>query len=118
MNGTETNAENFAAIYEGTGTNLIYDAGIGGTSTQAAYLVEYDGPLRTSTGAVVAPGQEIAAADLAAGRLVRPFSLGLPDLFAYYIVTAPGAKDRPKVRAFRDWLREEADRAGEAQASA
>jgi LysR family transcriptional regulator, glycine cleavage system transcriptional activator len=50
-----------------------------------------------------------AAADLAAGRLVRLFSLSLPDNFAYYIVTAPGALERPKVKAFRDWLREEAD---------
>jgi LysR family transcriptional regulator, glycine cleavage system transcriptional activator len=51
----------------------------------------------------------IAAADIAAGRLVRLFSLALPDLFAYYVVTAPGALERPKVRAFRDWLRQEAD---------
>ncbi len=51
----------------------------------------------------------LAAADLAAGRLVRLFSLALPDLFAYYIVTAPGALERPKIRAFRDWLRQEAD---------
>ncbi|HYM72689.1 MAG TPA: transcriptional regulator GcvA [Stellaceae bacterium] len=50
-----------------------------------------------------------AAADLATGRLVRLFSLSLPDLFAYYIVTAPGALERPKVRVFRDWLRQEAD---------
>jgi LysR family transcriptional regulator, glycine cleavage system transcriptional activator len=50
-----------------------------------------------------------AAADIAAGRLVRLFSLSLPDLFAYYIVTAPGALERPKVKAFRDWLRKEAD---------
>jgi LysR family glycine cleavage system transcriptional activator len=50
-----------------------------------------------------------AAADLAAGRLVRLFSLSLPDNFAYYIVTAPGALERPKVKAFRNWLREEAD---------
>jgi LysR family glycine cleavage system transcriptional activator len=40
---------------------------------------------------------------------VRLFSLALPDLFAYYIATAPGALERPKVRAFRDWLRQEAD---------
>jgi LysR family transcriptional regulator, glycine cleavage system transcriptional activator len=51
----------------------------------------------------------IAAADLAAGRLIRLFTLALPDQFAYYIVTAPGALERPKVRAFRDWLRCEAD---------
>ena len=50
-----------------------------------------------------------AAADIAAGRLVRLFSLSLPDTFAYYIATAPGALERPKVKAFRDWLRQEAD---------
>jgi LysR family transcriptional regulator, glycine cleavage system transcriptional activator len=59
---------------------------------------------------VVLAQSTIAAADLAAGRLVRLFSLALPDPFAYYIVTAPGALERPKVRAFRDWLRCEADR--------
>jgi LysR family transcriptional regulator, glycine cleavage system transcriptional activator len=59
---------------------------------------------------VVLAQSTIAAADLAAGRLLRLFSLALPDQFAYYIVTAPGALERPKVRAFRDWLRCEVDR--------
>ena len=59
---------------------------------------------------VVLAYSTIAAADLAAGRLVRLFSLALPDQFAYYIVTAPGALERPKVRAFRNWLRQEAGR--------
>ena len=58
---------------------------------------------------VVLAYSTIAAADLAAGRLVRLFSLALPDQFAYYIVTAPGALERPKVRAFRNWLRQEVD---------
>lgn len=58
---------------------------------------------------VVLAYSTIAEADLAAGRLVRLFSLALPDLFAYYIVTAPGALERHKVRAFRHWLRQEAD---------
>ena len=40
---------------------------------------------------------------------MRLFSLALPDLFAYYIVTAPGALERAKVKAFRNWLRQEAD---------
>ena len=57
---------------------------------------------------VVLAYSTIAAADIAAGRLVRLFSLALPDQFSYYLVTAPGALERPKVRAFRDWLREEA----------
>jgi LysR family glycine cleavage system transcriptional activator len=59
---------------------------------------------------VVLAYSTIAADDIAAGRLVRLFSLALPDQFAYYIVTAPGALERPKVRAFRNWLRQEADR--------
>ena len=59
---------------------------------------------------VVLAQSTIAAADLAAGRLLRLFSLALPDQFAYYIVTVPGALERPKVRAFRGWLRCEADR--------
>lgn len=73
-----------------SGTHLALDAAIAGHGVVLAYST-------------------IAAADLAAGRLVRLFSLALPDLFAYYIVTAPGALERPKVRAFRDWLRREAD---------
>jgi LysR family transcriptional regulator, glycine cleavage system transcriptional activator len=59
---------------------------------------------------VVLAYSNIAAADLAAERLVRLFSLALPDPFAYYIVTAPGTLERPKVQAFRNWLRQEADR--------
>src|SRR5260221_5100148 len=57
---------------------------------------------------VVLAYSTIAAADLAAGRLVRLFSLALPDLFAYYIVTAPGARQRPKVRAVPDRPRPQA----------
>jgi LysR family glycine cleavage system transcriptional activator len=59
---------------------------------------------------IVLAYSNIAAADLTAGRLVRLFSLALPDQFAYYLVTAPEALERPKVRAFRNWLRQEADR--------
>ena len=74
-----------------TACHLALDAAIAGQGVVLAYST-------------------IAAADLAAGRLVRLFSLALPDQFAYYIVTAPGALERPKVRAFRNWLRQEADR--------
>jgi LysR family glycine cleavage system transcriptional activator len=45
--------------------------------------------------------------DIAAGRLVRPFDLDVGIDGAYYIVYPPDALDRPKVRAFRDWLLEE-----------
>jgi LysR family glycine cleavage system transcriptional activator len=73
-----------------SGTHLAMDAAIAGHGIVLAY-------------------SSIAAGDIAAGRLVRLFSLAIPDLFAYYIVTAHGALERPKVRAFRDWLRQEAE---------
>lgn len=51
---------------------------------------------------------ELAAGDLADGRLVRPFALSLPAEFAYYVVCPEGYAERPKVRAFREWLLAEA----------
>ncbi len=50
----------------------------------------------------------LAAADLLAGRLVRPFALSMPAPFAYYVVCPKAAAERPKVAAFRDWLLREA----------
>ena len=51
----------------------------------------------------------LVADDLAAGRLVRPFDLGLPLPFSHWLVYPLGAERRPKVRAFRDWLVAEAE---------
>jgi LysR family glycine cleavage system transcriptional activator len=50
----------------------------------------------------------LAAADLLAGRLVRPFPISLPAPFAYYIVSPKATASRPKIVAFRDWLLQEA----------
>jgi len=55
------------------------------------------------------------ADDLATGRLVRPFDLALTD-YGYFVVYPRGALSRPKVKAFRDWLLEEA--VGERDAAA
>jgi LysR family glycine cleavage system transcriptional activator len=52
----------------------------------------------------------LVADDLAAGRLVRPFTVSLPADFAYYIVYPAPAARQPKIVAFRDWLLEEAPR--------
>ena len=49
----------------------------------------------------------LAATDLAAGRLVQPFSLRLPSRSAYYLVWAPANAGRPAIAAFRDWLLDE-----------
>jgi LysR family glycine cleavage system transcriptional activator len=50
----------------------------------------------------------LVAADLASGRLVRPFELSFPLVFAYYLVCPETKLAEPKVRAFRDWVRAEA----------
>jgi LysR family glycine cleavage system transcriptional activator len=45
-----------------------------------------------------------AADDIAEGRLVAPFALKLATGYAYYVVCLAAAADRPKIRAFREWV--------------
>ena len=52
----------------------------------------------------------LAAWDLAAGRLVRPFGLALPVSYAYWIVCPKATAKLPKIVAFSDWLLTEAER--------
>ena len=61
-------------------------------------------------GGIVLGRSALVADDLKCGRLVRPFTLSLPTDLAYYVVYPPEAIKRHKVRAFRDWLLEEATR--------
>lgn len=49
-----------------------------------------------------------AQQEIAAGRLVLVLDKPWPARFAYYMVTRPGQAQRPPVRAFMDWLLEEA----------
>lgn len=57
---------------------------------------------------VVLGSRVLAGADLAAGRLVRPFALRYPLSFAYYLVCPKGRADEPRIAAFREWVIEEA----------
>ncbi|HEV7371381.1 transcriptional regulator GcvA [Arenibaculum sp.] len=50
----------------------------------------------------------LVADDLASGRLVRLFDITLPSEIAYWVVAPERHFERPKVKAFRDWLHEEA----------
>ncbi len=50
----------------------------------------------------------LAADDLAAGRLTRPFELGLPTDFTYFAVTPEAAATQPNIAAFFDWIIAEA----------
>ena len=53
---------------------------------------------------VLLGNKELAAHDLATGRLVAPFDLTLEMNLAYYVVSPEATADRPKVALFRDWL--------------
>ena len=54
--------------------------------------------------------QAYAQEEIAAGRPIQGLGKPWPARFAYYAVTRPGAADRPEVRAFLDWIREEAEK--------
>jgi LysR family glycine cleavage system transcriptional activator len=56
----------------------------------------------------------LVADDLAARRLVRPFSIALkgPAQFAYHLVHAPQRSEEPLIKAFRRWVLDEVARTG------
>ena len=63
----------------------------------------------------VALGRSVLVADdLAAGRLVKPFEGSRPAGYAYYVVYPAAYAERPKIKAFREWLLNEAGVAEEA----
>ncbi len=59
----------------------------------------------------VALGRSALAHDaLAEGKLVRPFEMSIEHDYAYYIVCPKHAFDQPKIKAFREWLLQEAEK--------
>ena len=104
---------------------LLHDGGYEGWLEwlTAAGVTDVDarrGPIIDDTGVVIQlalAGEGVAlgptvlvAEDLAAGRLVRPFDLRLESDIAYHLVYPSRALNRPKVKAFRDFLLAEAAR--------
>jgi LysR family glycine cleavage system transcriptional activator len=58
----------------------------------------------------VALGRSVLVTEnLAAGELIRPFDISLPAEFAYYVVSLKATADRTHIRAFREWILEEAE---------
>ena len=49
----------------------------------------------------------LAADDIAAQRLVKPFELKLPNDYIYWLVYPKSSAAKPRIEAFRDWLLEE-----------
>lgn len=52
----------------------------------------------------------LAAWDIAAGRLIRPFDVSMPHDLAYYLVCPESSAERPRIAAVRAWLLAEAAR--------
>lgn len=50
----------------------------------------------------------LAADDIAARRLVKPFAYDLPNDYSYWLVYPPSSVVKPRVAAFREWLLAEA----------
>ncbi len=50
----------------------------------------------------------LVSLDLEAGRLVRPFGPSIKSNYACYVVSLESAAERPKIKAFREWLFEAA----------
>lgn len=62
----------------------------------------------TAEGAGILLAHDVLAYDeLRSGRLVMPFALSLRTGRAYHFVCPRRERDRPNVKAFRDWLRQE-----------
>lgn len=51
--------------------------------------------------------KQLIEADVAAGRLLIPFTTSLPSHYSYFLVVAKAATAQPVVLAFLEWLREE-----------
>jgi len=76
------------------------------------------GPILTDASMVVQAAAEghgialgrasLAAWDIAAGRLVRPFDVSMPHDLAYYLVCPKATAERPRIAAVRAWLLAEA----------
>jgi DNA-binding transcriptional LysR family regulator len=74
------------------------DKGPGFDSTRIAVDAAIDG-LGVAIG-----GARLFTDMLAQGRLFQPFDLVVPSGKAYWLVTPEAAADRPKIKAFRDWM--------------
>lgn len=79
-------------------------------ATSGAHFGQTDHALQAAIdgGGVLLGRVAIAAFDLSAGRLVRPFELTLPSPFGYYFVTRGGRLRERAIAAFGSWLRDEA----------
>lgn len=85
-------------------------AGVDAPKLEAGYRLEHSHLIAQAAmaGEGVALGRSALVAEaLATGRLVRLFHISLPAMYAYYVCAPDAVWERPKVRAFRDWMMSE-----------
>ena len=95
------------AIWSDSWQLWLRAAGVEGAETKKGLVFDtVDDALRAAAqGLGVALGrQQLVDDDLASGRLVQPFDISVPVDYAHYLVYPEGALNRPKVKAFRDWV--------------
>jgi LysR family glycine cleavage system transcriptional activator len=85
----------------------LESAGIEGVDTNSG--ITFDSTSFAMESAVQGEGvvlgrTTLVAADLAAGRLVRPFAHAITSPSSFFLVYPPEAIRQRKIRAFRDWL--------------
>jgi LysR family glycine cleavage system transcriptional activator len=76
-----------------------------GPGFQHSYLVYQTA---VAGGGVALARSVLVREELATGRLVKPFDIALPAKYAYYVAIPKPNISKPKVRAFREWVLEEA----------
>jgi LysR family transcriptional regulator, glycine cleavage system transcriptional activator len=76
-----------------------------GPGFQHSYLVYQTA---VAGGGVALARSVLVSHELEDGRLIKPFDFALPANFAYYVVTPKANINKPKVKAFRTWVLEEA----------
>lgn len=81
-------------------------------TTSTPIVVRFDSATYAVEAAVHGKGvllgrSALVSADIASGRLVRPFDLALKSRSKYYVVYLASALRQRKVNAFRDWLFDE-----------
>lgn len=88
----------------------FHAAGVEVDSTHGPRFSQADHALDAAlSGSGVVLGRiSIAGGDLLSGRLVAPFAPAISTRARYRAVCLPGSETRPQVRAFLDWLRDEA----------
>jgi len=97
--GFDPAAPNWQTWLEAAGTSLA-------NSARGPHFSQPDHALQAAIdGAGVVLGwQQLAAEDIAAGRLIAPFETSLPLGSAFYLVYPKAHADRRKVEVFRNWV--------------